>query len=58
MFGLFKKDPIKKLETAYRHKMEAAVAAQRNGDIEKFSELSSEADKIDKEIMELKKASE
>ncbi|MFT6068062.1 MAG: hypothetical protein ACJAT2_002154 [Bacteriovoracaceae bacterium] len=50
MFGIFKKDPLKKLEEAYRLKMEEALAAQRKGDIERFSELSSEADLIDKEM--------
>ena len=51
MFGLFKKDPIKKLEEQYRVKMEQAINAQRNGDIESFSELSFQADQIDKEIL-------
>jgi hypothetical protein len=53
MFGIFKKDPIKKLEDQYREKMEQAINAQRNGDIEKFSQLSFEADQIDKEILSL-----
>lgn len=55
MFGLFKKDPIKKLEEKYRTKMETALAAQRRGDIDGFSQLSFEADQLAKEIDQLKK---
>tara|TARA_Y100000590_G_scaffold470711_1_gene668179 strand:- start:37999 stop:38169 length:171 start_codon:yes stop_codon:yes gene_type:complete len=55
MFGLFKKDPVKKLEEQYSKKMEEAINAQRNGDIDGFSKLSFEADQIDKQIEELKK---
>lgn len=50
MFGFLKKDPIKKLEEQYRAKMEEAIRAQRNGDIDLFSKLSFEADEIDKKI--------
>jgi hypothetical protein len=57
MFSLFKKDPIKKLEEKYRLIMEQAINAQRNGDIEKFSRLSFEADKTDKEILSLQEKS-
>ena len=53
MFDLFKKDPIKKLEEKYRIIMEQAINAQRNGDIEKYSRLSYEADQIDKKILSL-----
>lgn len=55
MFGLFKKDPVKKLEDEYSKKMEEAINAQRNGDIDGFSKLSFEADEIDKKIEVLKK---
>lgn len=54
MFGLFKKDPIKKLEEKYRSIMETALAAQRRGDIDSFSKLSYEADLLAKEIDQLK----
>ena len=53
MFGLFKKDPLKKLEEQYRKKSEEAINAQRNGDIETFSQLSFEADKLLKELEKL-----
>ena len=51
MFGLFnsKKNLLKK----YQQKLEEAVAAQRNGNIALYSELSSEADKLLKEIEEI-----
>ena len=55
MFGLFKKDPIKKLTKEHQQIMEKAVHAQRNGNIELYGELSFEADKIYKKIEELKK---
>lgn len=54
MFGLFKKDPIKQLESDYRAKMEEAQQAQRNGDIATFSKLSVVAEEIAKKIDELK----
>jgi hypothetical protein len=54
MFGLFKTDPIKKLEKQYREKMEEAIRAQRNGNIQAFSKLSFEADQIDKKITSLR----
>ena len=53
MFGLFKKDPIKKLEEQYRKKSEEAITAQRNGDIEGFSQLSFEADELLKQLEKL-----
>jgi hypothetical protein len=55
MFGLFKKDPIQQLEIRYKEKMELAVCAQRNGDIEGYSKLSFEAEELGKEIDNLKK---
>ncbi len=54
MFGLF--DPKKKLEKKYQAKSEEALKAQRNGNIELYSKLSSEADLILKEIEKLEKA--
>lgn len=60
MFGLFKKDPIQKLEIEYANILEKAVEAQRNGNIELYSQLSFDAEKILNEIdrhNELKEAS-
>ena len=50
MFGLFKKDPIKKLEMAYYDKLEQAMQAQRKGDIRSYSMLTEEAEAIQKQI--------
>ncbi len=60
MFSFFKKNPLKKLISEYENKLKEAVQAQRNGRIDEYAELSSEADKILKEIesIEKKNASE
>ena len=46
MFGLFKKDPLKKLQKEYEAKLEEAMHMQRNGKIREYSFLSSEAEEI------------
>ena len=46
MFGLFKKDPLKKLQKEYEAKLEEAMHMQRNGKIREYSLLSSEAEDI------------
>lgn len=56
MFSLFKRDPVKKLKKQYFAKLEQAMLAQRNGDIKTYSELSAEADEIDKQISKLNNA--
>ena len=53
MFKLFKSDPLKKLRHAYHEKLEAAMLAQRNGDIESYSMISVEAEDLLKEIQAL-----
>lgn len=50
MFGLFGSDPAKKLRKAYNAKLEAAMLAQRNGDIRNYSLLSQEADALWREL--------
>ena len=50
MFGLFKKDPRKKLQKQYESKLEEAMHSQRNGDMKTFSRLSAEAEEIGKQI--------
>jgi hypothetical protein len=54
MFGLFKKNPVEKLEKQYSSIMTKAVEAQRNGDIKTFSTLSFEAEEILKKIDKIK----
>ncbi|WP_156312605.1 DUF6435 family protein [Marinagarivorans algicola] len=50
MFGLFKKDPIKKLNDEYTQLLNRAMQAQRSGDIRTYSELSQKAEDISKKI--------
>lgn len=54
MFGLFRKDPIKKLEKKYLKLMEEAMEIQRGGDIKAYAEKSAEAEKVAEEIDQLK----
>ena len=51
-------DPIKKMNKEYARLTEKAMLAQRNGDIKSFARLSTEADKLLKEIENLKKITE
>ena len=53
MFSIFKQDPIKKLNKQLSIKLEQAMNAQRNGDIRTYSQLSAEAEEIDKQIVAL-----
>ncbi|GGF57462.1 DUF6435 family protein [Alteromonas lipolytica] len=53
MFGLFRKDPSKKLRKQYDVKLEQAMHAQRNGDIKTYSMLTAEAEALWAEIMAL-----
>jgi len=54
MFGLFKKDPVKKLEKEYAQLMEKAVAIQRSGDLKHYARLIEEAEEIQNKISALK----
>lgn len=54
MFGLFKSDPIKKLEKAYKAKLEEARDVQRGGDVLKAGQLTAEAEEIAKQMDELR----
>jgi hypothetical protein len=46
MFSLFKRDEKKKLQKVYSQKLEQALHFQRNGNIRKYSELTTEAEAI------------
>ena len=50
MFSWFKKDPVAKLQTAYKSKLTEAMHAQRNGDIRAYSALTHEASLIKAEL--------
>lgn len=54
MFGLFKKDPLKQLEAEHKALLTRAFEAQRNGDIESYSFLTADAEKVRQEIDALK----
>jgi len=53
MFSFFKRDPVKKLIAQQDIKLEQAMMAQRNGDIKSYSQLTLEADLIEKKIIAL-----
>ena len=53
MFSIFKSDPTKKLNKRLSIKLEQAMQAQRKGDIKTYSLLSAEAEKIEKQILEI-----
>ena len=55
MFGLFKSDPVRKLEKEYALKLKQAQDLQRNGDIVEYSQLATEADDILSHIEELER---
>ena len=54
MFGLFRKNPIAKLEKRYGRKLEDARDAQRSGRIPLYAELVAEAEAIADEIDDLR----
>lgn len=58
MFGFLKADPLKAYKKQYLALLEAAMQAQRNGDIRGYSELTEQAqalaDKMDQLEREVK----
>ncbi len=54
MFGLFKKDPVKKLEKEYQQLMEEAMHVQRSGDLKAYARKIEESEKILAQLQELK----
>ena len=55
MFGLFKKDPAAKLEKEYKKLLTEAMELQRNGDIQGYALKTEQAEKLEKQLAELKK---
>ena len=53
MFGVFKRDPKKKLQQAYERKLEEAMLASRNGDMRANATLTEEAESLLAEIKKL-----
>ncbi|MEM1177137.1 MAG: DUF6435 family protein [Acidobacteriota bacterium] len=54
MLGLFRKDPVTKLEKQLAAKMEEAMHAQRNGKMPLFAQLSAEAEAIGQKLDQIK----
>ncbi|MEM6965553.1 MAG: DUF6435 family protein [Bacteroidota bacterium] len=54
MFGLFKKDPVKKLEKEYETLMAKAMEVQRSGDLRHYARLIEESEEIQNKIEALK----
>ncbi|PSR11470.1 MAG: hypothetical protein C7N36_16365 [Bacteroidetes bacterium] len=54
MFGLFKTNPIQKLEKAYKKLMEEAMHIQRSGDLKAYARKIEAAEKVLTQIQELK----
>ena len=55
MFGLFKKDPVKKLEQQHARIMEEAMQIQRSGDLKAYARKIEEAEQIAVKIADLSK---
>ncbi len=55
MFGLFKKDPAKKLQKEYNEMMEKARDVQRSGDLKAYAALIAESEILMDKIEALKK---
>ncbi len=53
MFGLFKKDPTKKLEKEHQKLLKEAMELQRSGDIKGYAAKIAEAETLEKKIAEL-----
>ncbi|MEL6864385.1 MAG: DUF6435 family protein [Bacteroidota bacterium] len=54
MFGLFKKDPVKKLEKEYEALMAKGRDIQRSGDLKAYAKIVAESEEILKKIDALK----
>jgi hypothetical protein len=55
MFGLFKKDPVKKLRQQYDQKLEQAMLAQRSGNLRLFADLTAESEVLWQQLEQLQK---
>lgn len=55
MFGLFKKDPVKKLQKQYDDLMAEAMQIQRSGDLRLYAKKIEEAEAIQQKMEELEK---
>ena len=56
MFGIFRKDPVKKLKREYLRMMEEARDLQRGGDIQGFAKKTAEAEELAQRIEAMRDA--
>ena len=56
MFGIFKKDPVKKLQEEYRQLLEKAMHVQRSGDLKAYATMMDEAERLANRIEEMRKS--
>ncbi len=56
MFGLFKKDPVKKLRQQYDQKLEQAMLAQRSGNLRLFADLTAESEALWQQVLQLEQS--
>lgn len=54
MFGIFKKNPVKKLQKEYETLMEKAMQMQRSGDLKTYAKMIDESEELLKKIEALK----
>lgn len=54
MFGIFNRDPIKKLQKQHKKLLEEAMALQRRGNIKAYAIKTEAAEKVALEIEKLK----
>lgn len=57
MFGLFKKDPARKLEKQYARLMEEAMQLQRGGDIKGYAAKVAEAEEVQQKLEAMQRSS-
>lgn len=55
MFGLFKKDPTKKMRAEYNKLLEQGMHAQRNGDMRLYAVITAKAEALWSDIEALEK---
>ena len=56
MFGLFTKDPTKKLQKKIQQKYTESVQLQRNGKLREYGELMKEIEELEQELNTIRSA--
>ncbi|MEL6393189.1 MAG: DUF6435 family protein [Bacteroidota bacterium] len=55
MFGMFKKDPVKKLQKQHEELLAKAMLVQRSGDLKAYAAMIKEAEALEDRIADLEK---